>query len=207
MNIIVDIVVILILLGCIFFGYKRGLTGVIVRLLSIILSLVISLILFKPVSALIINHTDIYNNLTTSIENSLNSKEENDEENSSEPNVILDSINEKLEETKENANNVIAKSIAEVIINLIVIIVLFIIVNIIMFFLKFIFGAIAELPIIKQIDKLGGFIYGVIEGLLIIYIILAILSFVNVEELQLAIKTSYLTSILYNNNLILMLFF
>ena len=76
-----------------------------------------------------------------------------------------------------------------------------------MFFLKFIFGAIAELPIIKQIDKLGGFIYGVIEGLLIIYIILAILSFVNVEELQLAIKTSYLTSILYNNNLILMLFF
>lgn len=207
MNIIVDIVVILILLGCIFFGYKRGLTGVIVRLLSIILSLVISLILFKPVSALIINHTDIYNNLTTSIENSLNSKEENDEENSSEPNVILDSINEKLEETKENANNVIAKSIAEVIINLIVIIVLFIIVNIIMFFLKFIFGAIAELPIIKQIDKLGGFIYGVIEGLLIIYIILAILSFINVEELQLAIKTSYLTSILYNNNLILMLFF
>ena len=207
MNIIVDIVVILILLGCIFFGYNRGLTGVIVRLLSIILSLVISLILFKPVSALIINHTDIYNNLTTSIENSLNSKEENDEENSSEPNVILDSINEKLEETKENANNVIAKSIAEVIINLIVIIVLFIIVNIIMFFLKFIFGAIAELPIIKQIDKLGGFIYGVIEGLLIIYIILAILSFVNVEELQLAIKTSYLTSILYNNNLILMLFF
>ena len=76
-----------------------------------------------------------------------------------------------------------------------------------MFFLKFIFGAIASLPIIKQIDKLGGLIYGIIEGLLIIYIILAILSFVDVQEIQLAIKSSYITSILYNNNLLLLLLF
>ena len=201
MNIIADIIVILILAVCIFFGVKRGLTGVIVKLLSIVISLVLSLILFKPVSAIIINHTDIYNNLTSTIENSLNSKDENAEETSTEPSIILDSINEQVETVKEN------KSIAEVIINLIVIVVLFIIINIIMFFLKFIFGAIASLPIIKQLDKLGGFIYGLIEGLLIIYIVLAILSFVHVQELQLAIKTSYIASILYNNNLLLMLFF
>lgn len=207
MNIIADIIVILILAICIFFGVKRGLTGVIVKLLSIVISLVLSLILFKPVSAIIINHTDIYNNLTSTIENSLNSKDENAEETSTEPSIILDSINEQVETVKENTNNVIAKSIAEVIINLIVIVVLFIIINIIMFFLKFIFGAIASLPIIKQLDKLGGFIYGLIEGVLIIYIVLAILSFVHVQELQLAIKTSYIASILYNNNLLLMLFF
>ena len=195
MNIIADIIVILILAVCIFFGVKRGLTGVIVKLLSIVISLVLSLILFKPVSAIIINHTDIYNNLTSTIENSLNSKDENAEETSTEPSIILDSINEQVETVKENTNNVIAKSIAEVIINLIVIVVLFI------------FGAIASLPIIKQLDKLGGFIYGLIEGLLIIYIVLAILSFVHVQELQLAIKTSYIASILYNNNLLLMLFF
>ena len=80
MNIIADIIVILILAICIFFGVKRGLTGVIVKLLSIVISLVLSLILFKPVSAIIINHTDIYNNLTSAIENSLNSKDENAEE-------------------------------------------------------------------------------------------------------------------------------
>ena len=66
---------------------------------------------------------------------------------------------------------------------------------------------LGPLPIIKQLDKLGGFIYGLIEGLLIIYIVLAIVSFVHVQELQLAIKTSYIASILYNNNLLLMLFF
>ena len=80
MNIIADIIVILILAICIFFCVKRGLTGVIVKLLSIVISLVLSLILFKPVSAIIINHTDIYNNLTSTIENSLNSKDENAEE-------------------------------------------------------------------------------------------------------------------------------
>lgn len=206
MNIIADIIVILILAICIFLGVKRGLTGVIVKLLSIVLSLVISLILFKPISALIINYTPIYDNLVTSIEGSLND-EKDEEDNSSEPSVMLEAIEGTITDVKENANNVIAKSMAEVIINLIVLVVIFIITNIILFFLKFIFKAIASLPILKQIDTLGGFIFGLIEALLIIYIILAVLSFVNVPEIQIAIKTSYIASILYNNNILLMLLF
>lgn len=208
MNLIADIIIVLILATCIFFGVKRGLTGVIVKLLSIVISLILSLILFKPVSALIIDHTNIYNDLVTNIESSLNSKENmSEEEKSAEPNIIIDSINKQMDTVKDNANDVIARSIVEVIINLMVIIILFILINIIMFFLKFIFGAIASLPIIKQLDKLGGFIYGIIEGLIIVYVVLAILSFVNIQEVQLAIKTSYIASILYNNNLLLMLFF
>lgn len=208
MNLIADIIIVLILATCIFFWVKRGLTGVIVKLLSIVISLILSLILFKPVSALIIDHTNIYNDLVTNIESSLNSKENmSEEEKSAEPNIIIDSINKQMDTVKDNANDVIARSIAEVIINLMVIIILFILINIIMFFLKFIFGAIASLPIIKQLDKLGGFIYGIIEGLIIVYVVLAILSFVNIQEVQLAIKTSYIASILYNNNLLLMLFF
>lgn len=207
MNIIADIIVILIFAICIFLGVKRGLTGVIVKLLSIVLSLVISLILFKPISALIINYTPIYDNLVTSIENSLNSEEDNKQDTGSEPSIMLEAIEGTVTEVKENANNIIAKSIAEVIINLIVIVAIFIITNIILFFLKFIFKAIATLPILKQIDTLGGFAFGLIEALLIIYIILAIMSFVNVPEVQMAIKTSNIASILYNNNILLMLLF
>lgn len=207
MNIIADIIVILIFAICIFLGVKRGLTGVIVKLLSIVLSLVISLILFKPISALIINYTPIYDNLVTSIENSLNTEENNKQDTGSEPSIMLEAIEGTVTEVKENANNIIAKSIAEVIINLIVIVAIFIITNIILFFLKFIFKAIATLPILKQIDTLGGFAFGLIEALLIIYIILAIMSFVNVPEVQMAIKTSNIASILYNNNILLMLLF
>ena len=63
MNFIIDIIVILIFLACIFMGYKRGLTKVIIHLLSFILAIIISLILFKPISTLIINNTDIYRKL------------------------------------------------------------------------------------------------------------------------------------------------
>lgn len=207
MNFIIDIIVILIFLACIFFGYKRGLTGVIIKVLSFVLSIVISLILFKPVSAIIIDHTDIYNNLSNSIKVTIQEDEKEEKTNSEKPNVMLDSINEKIEETEEDATTAIANNIAEIIINIIVLVILFIVIRIILFFIRFIFSAITELPIIKQIDKLGGFIYGLLEALLIVFVILAIISFIDIPELQLAIKTSIITSFLYNNNLLLMLFF
>lgn len=207
MNFIIDIIVILIFLACIFFGYKRGLTGVIIKVLSFVLSIVISLILFKPVSAIIIDHTDIYNNLSNSIKVTIQEDEKEEKTNSEKPNIMLDSINEKIEETEEDATTAIANNIAEIIINIIVLVILFIVIRIILFFIRFIFSAITELPIIKQIDKLGGFIYGLLEALLIVFVILAIISFIDIPELQLAIKTSIITSFLYNNNLLLMLFF
>lgn len=207
MNFVIDIIVILIFLACIFFGYKRGLTGVIIKVLSFVLSILISLILFKPISAIIINHTDIYDNLSNSIKVTIQEDEKEEKNNSEKPNVMLDSINEKIEETEEDATTAIANNVAEIIINIIVLVILFIVIRIILFFIRFIFSAITELPIIKQIDKLGGFIYGLLEALLIVFVILAIISFIDIPELQLAIKTSIITSILYNNNLLLMLFF
>lgn len=207
MNFVIDIIVILIFLACIFFGYKRGLTGVIIKVLSFVLSILISLILFKPISAIIIDHTDIYDNLSNSIKVTIQEDEKEEKNNSEKPNVMLDSINEKIEETEEDATTAIANNVAEIIINIIVLVILFIVIRIILFFIRFIFSAITELPIIKQIDKLGGFIYGLLEALLIVFVILAIISFIDIPELQLAIKTSIITSILYNNNLLLMLFF
>ena len=207
MNFVIDIIVILIFLACIFFGYKIGLTCVIIKVLSFVLSIVISLILFKPISAIIINHTDIYGNLSNSIKVTIQEDEKEEKNNSEKPNVMLDSINEKIEETEEDATTAIANNVAEIIINIIVLVILFIVIRIILFFIRFIFSAITELPIIKQIDKLGGFIYGLLEALLIVFVILAIISFIDIPELQLAIKTSIITSILYNNNLLLMLFF
>ena len=49
MSIIIDIVIVAIIALCIFFGYKRGLTGSLLKILSFVLALVISFIFFKPV--------------------------------------------------------------------------------------------------------------------------------------------------------------
>ena len=58
MSIIIDIVIVAIIALCIFFGYKRGLTGSLLKILSFVLAIVIAFILFKPVSNLVINHTN-----------------------------------------------------------------------------------------------------------------------------------------------------
>ena len=69
---------------------------------------------------------------------------------------------------------------------------------------------IAKLPVIKQFDKLGGVIYGVLEGIIIIYLVLAIISFISPmigENIIAAIDESMVGSMLYNNNLLLKIIF
>ena len=65
---------------------------------------------------------------------------------------------------------------------------------------------ITKLPVVKQIDKLGGFALGAVEGLLTVYIVFAILmlfnsspSFRNVYE---TIEASKIARFFYENNFI-----
>ena len=59
MGIIVDLILIGILLVFIFAGYKKGLTGSLLKLISFALSILIAFVLYKPVSNIIINNTQI----------------------------------------------------------------------------------------------------------------------------------------------------
>ena len=65
---------------------------------------------------------------------------------------------------------------------------------------------IAKLAILKQFNALGGTIYGVLEGLFIVFVGFAIVSLIapllDVSILE-AINSSTLGSIFYNNNIIL----
>lgn len=70
---------------------------------------------------------------------------------------------------------------------------------------------VAEIPIIKQFNEVGGIAYGILKGILIIYVILALISIIvpmlqNNAILEI-INNSILTKFLYNNNLILMILF
>ena len=71
--------------------------------------------------------------------------------------------------------------------------------------------AISEIPLIKQFNQLGGIIYGFLKSIIIIYIILTIISFIApmIEQNQIIeiIQQTILTKWLYNNNIILILFF
>ena len=213
MSIIVDLVIIGIMLLCIIIGYVRGLTGSLIKILSFILSIIIAFVLFIPISNLIINNTKIDDNLEQSIREIVIKEDEGIEETKM-PDTITDYINNKVEQvadsTKETIVDNTAREVTVTIIKAGTWIVLFIVARILMIFLKFITGLIAKLPVIKQFDKLGGIIYGILEGLIIIYVVLAIISFVSPMinvSISNAIDKSYVGSMMYNNNLLLKIIF
>lgn len=229
MGIIIDVIIIAILLVCVIMGYVKGLTGSLLKIVSFILAIAVAFILFKPVSSFIINNTDWDESLEQSIrqmvleedENNTQNNENTNQENSNEkngsnmPSVIINYINDAVEKAGEDAKHTVvdatAREVAETIINGGVLVSLFIIARIVLIFIKGLAKLITELPIIKQFDKTGGIIYGLLQSLVIVYILLAIISFISpmiaeTPVLQ-AIQESYIGSLLYNNNLLLKLIF
>lgn len=213
MAIIIDLVIVGIIALCVIIGYAKGLTGALIKIVSFVLSLVIAFILYTPISNYIINNTQIDDMIETTIKSSII---KNDEEQAKEqmPTVITDYINQKVEEAsnavKENVVNSTAQEVSHTIVRAGTWIILFVIARIALIVLKYITAIIARLPVIKQFDKLGGIIYGLLEGLVITYFALALISFITPMtkgNLSDSINKSYIGSSMYNNNLLLKIIF
>lgn len=214
MFIIADLIVIVILCMCIYVGYKRGLAGSLIRILSFIIAVCVAFVLFKPVSNIVIDNTNYDENIQSSLVQVFEEKENNkDEEKNDSP--ILQYINQEVEkateEKKKEVINETSKNISIKIINILVFILLFILARIVLIFVKTLTNLIKKLPLIKQCDKIGGVIYGIAQGLLIIFIALALITFIstiiNKYEIMEIINNSYIASKLNDNNILLNIIF
>ena len=213
MGIVLDVIILAILALSIFMGYKKGLIGVILKLFAFVIAIVVTWILFTPVSNLIINNTNLDDNIKNIIiEKGVVEQKQNEEKNDNDvgsfvQEYVSKSVNDKKNEMVKSSADIIAEKTVAII----VAIGLFIVVRIALILLKFIAEGIAELPIIKQFNELGGTIYGIIRGLFVIYTILAIcfviMSINNIEFLSNLINTSILSKFLYEHNFILDIIF
>lgn len=216
MGIVVDLIIVILLLVFIIGGYKRGLTGSMIKLLSFAIALVLAVIFYKPVANIIINTTTIDDNIKTSIVTSFTNKqtESSDQKNTTVPEAIIDSMDKDIKDATTNAENAVvedsANRVTTSIINIIAGIAIFIIARIILLIVSVLIKGITQLPIIKQVDKIGGLAYGFLEGFLIIYICLGILSFATIlfpkNIIAEAVNKSAIGNTLYNNNIILKTF-
>lgn len=151
-----DIAVILIIGLCTFLGYTRGLMKVAVRLISFVLSLVIALVLYTPVSNYIIENTDIVPNLKTSIETKIyneDKKEEKQEENQNLVDTMQGYVDNYTEGVKKSTSSFISEELALTVVRVGTWIGLFAVSKVILIFLKLFADAIGNLPIIKQFNK------------------------------------------------------
>lgn len=214
MSIIIDLIILAIILLCVILGYKKGLTKCIIKILSFVIALAVAFVLFKPISTLIIKNTTIDDNIRNSIINLVQDDVEENGKISEETNLpksmvehINDSIQNSVNETKMTVVNTVATEISVGVVNVCVAIGLFIIARIALIFVSALSSIITDLPLIKQFDKAGGLIYGLVKSLLIIFIIFAVISFISpmIESSGIieAINKSIVGSVLYNNNLLL----
>ena len=170
---IVDIIIILIMALAVFLGMKKGLISCIIDIVAVIVALILALLLCKPVANAIIDNTNFDENLRATIVQNipLSNTDFKVEEGSNLPEPVVEYINgitSNVNTSKDEAIDNISKELASGIISVIAFVAIFIIVRIILTIVKIVAKIIDKIPVLKQINKLGGAICGAIEELIII---------------------------------------
>ena len=208
MPIVMDVVIIGIIALFTFIGYKQGLVKAAIKILSFFIAIAISLILFKPISLIIINNTTIDDKISNVIiENTKIEKTENGENSSS---ILQNNLSNKIIAGANNTVEEIANAFTRKLIEIIVILILYIITRIVLKFISALTDLITNLPIIKQINKTGGIVYGLLKGVIIIHILLAIIYLVSPimkNNITDEINNTFITKKIYNNNVLLKIVF
>lgn len=213
MGIVVDLIIVAVMLLFIFLGYKKGLTGSLIKLLSFVIAIVLAVIMYKPVGNVVIENTTIDDNIRTSLNETFgvqeNKQEEKNEENV--PSSIMNNINKEIENATDEVKTNVIDETTKTVVYVGSAIVIFLAVKVVLLIVSLFTSQITKLPIIRQVDKIGGLAYGAIEGVVIVYAILAVISLTSViwanNAVVMAIGKSTLGEMLYNNNIILNLLF
>ena len=200
MSIVVDIIIVAIILLSTFLAYRKGLITLAIQLVAVVIAVVLTLLLYKPVSNVIINVTAIDETIQNAILEEANNIMTNDEEGA---NQVVETIQ----------NNMLPETARTISINIIegaVILILYIVIRIILKFVTALANLVSKLPILNQLNQLGGTIYGILRGVLIVYILLLIINLSGEIEPQnhvyTAVEESYIGKMMNENNILDILF-
>lgn len=193
MGIIIDIVLIAIITLSAFLGYKKGLVKLGTRLFAGIIAIILTIILYRPIGGLIINNTSIDEKIENTImENTTSFINENAQG----IDIVTNQIKNEIlpDEVKNISQNVIYTATS---------ILLFLVVKIALSIVIALLDFVADLPILKQFNEVGGIIYGLVRGIIIACICIFIMgAFIKVNPqstLNNSIEDTYLTNFIYKN--------
>lgn len=213
MGIIFDIIILAIFALNIFICYKKGLVKLAVGLIAVVVAIILAVALYKPVSNLVMEKTEINEKIENLIIENFSAKTSEGQE------VryvgLIDYIEKYATDAVNKTQNEIvyetAGTLAVKVTNVIVLLAIFIVVRALLLLLTFVSDMITSLPLIKQCNEVGGVVYGIIKALLIVYVILAILFFVVLvsgnTQISDIVSSSYITKFLYEHNIILNILF
>lgn len=221
-----DLLVAGIILGFGIIGLINGFVYSIFRLASFFLSIVIS-VKFYPFVAKVLMKTALYANIKQSIFKSLMLQQSQAPKIGSQakqaaaeavvnnlrlPGFMKDMIKAQMPDPAKFLDiagiiNFVSEKIATFAIEVISLVLLYILVRIALIFLRFVLQGVAKLPLFKQVDRLGGFAFGAVEGLLTVYIVFAAAVLFNAapqfKGFFEAVDSSVVAKFFYQNNFII----
>jgi uncharacterized membrane protein required for colicin V production len=202
MSIIIDIILIAIVAISAILGYKKGLVELGAKLFAGIIAIILTLIIYKPVANMVMSNTGIDEKIETIIIQKTNEIVD-DNTPTSDNKYIQDATEGVANQIKNEISKEQAQSISKNVIYAVSIIIIFIAVKIILTIIIKLLGVVAELPILKQFNELGGLVYGLIRGIFIIVICtVAIGIFINCNpenDLNQQIQETFITKAVYNS--------
>lgn len=219
MGLIVDGAILLILGLCIYRGYKNGLAQSLLKIITSILAIIVAIVLYKPFVNFVIDNTLVDDNIQYSVEKIINqsdaaeTKEIKDDGSVPKPIVkyLNSNIKNSVDESKEAVATSVAKSAARLIVMVGCIVVIFIIAKILLQIIAVLFDLFSKLPVIKQFNEIGGIIFGILQALLIVLIILSLVSvitpLVGNNTIVEMVSKSHIGKWLYDSNILLNLIF
>ena len=200
MGIVVDFIIVAIILLSTFLAYRKGLITLAIQLVAVVIAIVLTLLLYKPVSNVIINGTGIDETIQNAILEEANDIMTNEEKGA---NQVVETIQ----------NNMLPETARTISINIIegtVILVLYVVIRIALKFVTALANLVSKLPILNQLNQLGGIIYGILRGVLIVYVILLLVNLSGEIEpknqVYTAVEESYIGKMMNENNILDILF-
>jgi len=217
-----DFIIVIFLIGNVLEGMHKGLIFSIFNLAGFILAGYIAKLYYPIVAAFISNNPGMF----TKIKNLVTERVAMLIERSSNPKDI-GSILEVFElpqgakegieyssqlqaptgDIANSAGNYITEALTTTFVNVISILIVFIIARIIITLMINVLDNVAKLPVLNQFNKSAGLVFGLIKGVLIIYLIFAIISpIISIfpdSFIALGTSNSFLGSYFYSNNIII----
>lgn len=212
---VVDLIALLIVVAYAAIGFFRGFSEFLFQVISILITIGVVFFAYKPVANVVMDtqldekiYSVVYENLANT---PIAEGEEISTENTNMSKGIVSTINGYIAEAKENAEqNVlefVCNKIAIIVVYAITAIALFVVVQLVLFFIRIALDIMGSLPLLREGNQVLGLVIGVFKGILLVYLLLALASGLSPILSQFgiieAIESSKISSILYNNNIII----
>lgn len=216
--------VIIFLIAMFFNGYKKGFIRIVLSLAITVISLLLAVALSGPFKSFIKNDTSLYNKINKQMKSYVKeyvsqevdaSGQDIQEDSIKElklPSSIQDKLiknntaDEKLNMGVDSFSEYLATSLTDILVDSFSILILFIVIKLVLRIVVSLLDILSRLPIIHGINKSLGGVVGLIEGVLIIWVIciaLTAISGTNVgKDIFGAISSNSFLDFIYNNNIL-----